>query len=504
MQDMMESWTTRRAAASGERGVVAAQHWRAAEIGAAALREGGSAADAAVACALALAACEPWMSGLGGSGLAVVWEASAARAAALDFHGVLPKAARSDDYPLDAEQPETLMGFPGVVERRNIVGGKAITVPGALRGLAELHRRHGRLGFDRLVAPAVDLARGGLRLEWHGTLMIAVEAGDLRANRAAAEQYLRDGAPPEPPATMPMPRLAETLAVIGEEGPDALYRGPLAERVADDLAAAGSRIAAEDLADYRARWLEVEPIPFRDVLLHTAGESSGGLRLARFAEMLGNPLDGSAESWARVEAALLAAWREHLLRAGQAEAGCTTHLSVCDGEGNLVALTSTLLNRFGSRVVLPSSGITMNNAASYFDPRPGRPMSIAPGRRVAASNMCPVVASRDGEGWFALGAAGASRIVPAVAQAAAGLVDRGLDLEDALGGPRIDVEPDGTTLVDPRLGDEVLAKMRPPARFAQCGVFPKHYGCPQGVLRKGGVAFGMADPSHPCAWACAA
>ncbi len=501
---MLETWTTTREAAVGENGAVAAQHWRAAEIGAAALRDGGTAADAAVACALALTACEPWMSGLGGSGLAVVWSAGDGRAEALDFHGVLPKGASPDDYPLDANQPETLMGFPGVKGRANIVGGKAITVPGALRGLAELHRRHGRLGFDRLVAPAVALAREGLHLNWHGTLMIAVAMGDLMANETARDLYLPKGVPPEAPVTLPTPALASTLQTIAEEGPDALYEGALAESVVADLAAAGSRIDEEDLASYRPMWVDVEPIQFHGSQLHTAGPASGGPRLARYAAELKQPHDGMMESWRRIQESLLAAWREHLQRTGQAEEGCTTHLSTVDGEGNMVALTTTLLNRFGSRVVLPGTGILMNNAVSYFDPRPGKPMSVASSLRVPASNMCPVIGSRNGEGRYAVGASGANRIVPAVAQIVTFLESYGLDLEMSMYAPRIDVGPDGITHVDPRLGGVKLYEIHPPKIVAQHATFPKHYACPQGVVRKQGYTIGMADPSHPCAWACAA
>lgn len=500
---MQETWITKRAAAVGKNGAVAAQHWRAAKIGAAALREGGTAADAAVACALALTACEPWMSGLGGSGMAVVWSANDKRAEALDFHGVLPKAVSPDDYPLDPDQPETLMGFPGVAGRANIVGGKAITVPGALRGLAELHRRHGRLGFDRLVAPAVALASEGLHLEWHGTLMIAVAMGDLLANETASSQYLPKAVPPEAPVTLPTPALASTLQTIAEEGPDALYEGSLAKSIVTDLASAGSRIDEEDLAAYRPVWLDVDPVPFRGSHLHTAGTASGGPRLARYAAELKQPHDGSAESWRRIQDSLSAAWREHLQRTGQSEEGCTTHLSTVDSEGNMVALTTTLLNRFGSRVVLPGTGILMNNAVSYFDPRPERPMSMAPKRRVPASNMCPVVASRGGEGRYALGASGAGRIVPAVAQIVTFLEDQGMDLAAALDAPRIDVGLDKLTHVDPRLGEPVLEAMRQPKCFAQRASFPKYYACPQGVMRGENAAIGMADPSHPCAWACA-
>ena len=197
---------------------------------------------------------------------------------------------------------------------------------------------------------------------------------------------------------------------------------------------------------------------------------------------------------------------EHKQRTGQenGEGGCTTHLSACDAEGSMVAITYTLLNRFGSRVLLPKTGILMNNSVGYFDPRPGRPISIAPGKRVGVSNMCPVVGVRDGRSQFALGASGANRIVPAVAQIVSFLLDWEMDLERALHAPRIGVDPDGMVRVDPRLGRETLALIKGETEFAQHGTLPKNYACPQAVMRQGKTFAAVADPSHPSAGSAAA
>src|SRR5262249_16345850 len=129
---------------------------------------------------------------------------------------------------------------------------------------------------------------------------------------------------------------------------------------------------------------------------------------------------------------------------------CTTHFCVADGEGNLVALTQTLLSLFGSRVVLPETGILMNNGIMWFDPRPGEPNSVAPGKR-PLSNMCPFGATREGPGWFALGAWGGRRIRPAGAQLASFLIAHGLALERAFPPPRIDVPGGEPVSVDLRM-----------------------------------------------------
>lgn len=511
MQDRIETWEVRKRAVEGRGGVVASQHWRAAEAGASMLNRGGNAVDAAVACAFALAVCEPWMSGLGGSGYAVVWSAAEGRGQAIDFQGVLAQGIDYRDYPLDPAVPDAIMGFPGVKDNRNVVGYGAVTVPGAVRGLSDLHGRYGKLGFDTVLGPAIALAGDGLPVDWHTTLMIALAMKDLREDSAAASVYLADGCPPEPPSRRPMGALPDTLKRLAEAGPDDFYSGKLAGMIAADLEAGGSAIGIEDLAAYRAVWLETLTGSHRGAELHTAGETSGGPRLLEFLAHGAAHLDPAqgigAHTWKTYADGLEKAWITHKRKVGQLppENGCTTHLSACDGDGNMVALTYTLLDRFGARVMLPRTGILMNNSVSYFDPRPGYPTSMEGGKRINASNMCPTVCVRDGEAYFAVGASGANRIVPATAQIAAYILDYGLGLEEAFHVPRVDASARGAIQLDPRMGDAALAELSDSYELevAQLAVFPKMYACPQGVMRAGGTCYGMSDPSHPAAGAAA-
>ena len=135
MNRNVEQWQVRKRAVSSERGVVAAQNWMSAAAGADALSRGGNAVDAAIACAFALNAVEPWMCGMGGSGYMVIWLADERRAVAIDFQGTLPHNIETADYPLDPNVTNTIMGFPGVSGNANVVGYKSITVPGAVAGL---------------------------------------------------------------------------------------------------------------------------------------------------------------------------------------------------------------------------------------------------------------------------------------------------------------------------------------------------------------------------------
>ncbi len=514
MNRNIEHWEISKKAVVSEAGVVAAQHQLAARAGAGMLAMGGNAVDAAVAAGLALAAVEPWMCGLGGSGYMVVWLAAEKKAHVLDFQGMLPAEITPDDYPLDSSVPTTIMGFPGVANRQNEVGYRSITVPGAVCGLSLAQERFGRFGLDTVLDPAIKLAERGLPVDWFTTLQVALAVADLRRDPTASAVYLPGDAPPQPEQFLSLGQLPTTLRRLAENGPDDFYRGQLAEHLVADLEAGGSRIDGDDLAAYQV--LEHEPLigKHRGALLHTAGPTSGGPRLIETLEHIAshlNPRAGiGAESWKVYADGLNKAWQSHRQRVGRTTevGGCTSHLSTVDADGNMVALTYTLLNRFGSCVVLPSTGILMNNAVSYFDPRPGFPTTMQGRKRINASNMCPTVATRDGEAIFAVGASGANYIMPCTTQIAALMLDFGLTLEEAMNHPRIDASDRGSIRVDPRLGEDVLNALAKHFKLEidQLLVFPKLYSCPSGVSRdpSTGLCHGLNDPSQPVGGAQAA
>ena len=374
MNHEIEQWRVTKPAVSSPKGVVAAQHALAARAGADMLARGGNAVDAAVAAALALAVVEPWMCGLGGSGFAVIWMAGNKRARVIDFQGVLPAAITRDDYPLDPDVPESIMGFPGVVDRANVVGAKSATIPGAIRGLARASERFGRLGFDTTLDPAIRLAERGCPVDWFTTLQVALSASDLAGDPGARSVWLPGGHPPQPETLLPLGHLGRSMRTLAADGPDAFYAGPLGEQLVADLRARGSRIAMEDLAAYEAPEFDAVTGTHRGATLHTAGPTSGGPRLIEFFEHVaahlpaGDRPDGAA--WKIYADALNGAWRSHNGRIGRATevGGCTSHLSAVDADGNMVALTYTLLNRFGACVVSEGTGILLNNSVAYFDP----------------------------------------------------------------------------------------------------------------------------------------
>jgi gamma-glutamyltranspeptidase / glutathione hydrolase len=218
----------------------------------------------------------------------------------------------------------------------------------------------------------------------------------------------------------------------------------------------------------------------------------------------GEPRAAAYLAWAD---ALFAAYERRLASLGdgagsKARAGCTSHLCVVDRAGTMVSLTQTLLSAFGSKILSPRTGILLNNGIMWFDPRPGGPNALAPGKR-PLSNMCPVVVSRNGLPWLAIGASGGRRIMPAVLQIASMLIDCRLDLEGAFHLPRIDVSGGAAVTADRRLAPEIVAALE--GRFAvqevAAMVWPKLFACPSAILRArpGGEAIGMIDPLQPVA-----
>jgi gamma-glutamyltranspeptidase/glutathione hydrolase len=176
----------------------------------------------------------------------------------------------------------------------------------------------------------------------------------------------------------------------------------------------------------------------------------------------------------------------------------TTHFSVVDSDGNLCAVTQTLLSIFGSRVVSPSTGLLLNNGIMWFDPEPGKPNSLGPGKRCLA-NYCPVVGETADGRRFALGASGGRKILGAALQLSAFAMGHGMNLEQAFHQPRIDVSGGGQVIMDPLLGDSVFEALNRelPTSVVRRSVFPYAYACPAGVMRDGGTNTGCTEIMSP-------
>ena len=482
-------------------GVVAAQHKRAAQAGAAILEAGGDAVDAAVATSFALGVVEPWMSGIAAGGCMLLWRAGEPKPLVVDYGMRSPAALNPAEYPIVGGQAPDLFAWPRVEADRNVQGATAVAVPGVVAGMALAHERFGRLPWRELLAPAVALAKEGLLLDWFAGLQIASAARALAADRDAAAMFLEEGrwAPLAgwtalTEKHLDQRALAATLEIIGRNGAKALYGGDVGAAIAQDVRDKGGCLALADFVGYKAHAAEPLETAYHGGRVFAAPGMTGGPALTACLEHLNRLGKPRYVDYAR---ALDAAWRRRLHESGDKES-CTTHFSVVDRQGNLCAVTQTLLSIFGSRVVSPSTGVLLNNGIMWFDPEPGKPNSLAPGKR-CLGNYCPALGETPAGARFALGASGGRKIVGTVLQLASFLIDDGATLEDAFHRARIDMSGGERAIADAALPAEELRALEAafPVATARRLPFPYHFAVPAGVLRAGESNMGCTETHSP-------
>ncbi len=506
-------------ALASERGIVVAQHRRAAEAGAAVLARGGDAVDAAIATSFALGVVEPWMSGVGGGGAMVLWRAREQRATVIDFGMRAPASLDLRDYPLSGRGVASdLFPWAHVVEDRNIVGPLSVAVPGTVDGMRVAYERFATLPWAELLAPAVTLAEEGLLVDWFATENIASAAADLRRDPASAAAFLVDGLPPAPAwsartqVRLPQGNLARTLERLASAGARDFYDGALARETAAQMQAAGGRLSLSDLAAFRAREVDPLVIGYRGARVFATPELTAGPTLAYALRELTQRLNPAAApdgaAYVAYAEALQAAYAFRLEAMGDVDGGrapgCTTHFCVADAQGNIAAVTQTLLSVFGSRFTLPDSGVLMNNGIMWFDPEPGRANSLAPGKR-CLTNYCPIVVEA-GDAHVALGASGGRRILPAVTQLLSFMVDFDMSLHDAFHTPRIDASEGTLVIGDAQLAPSVHAALAQRFEYVQARrqTLPFKFACPSGALHRRGRNVGASEPGAPWGEAVAA
>jgi gamma-glutamyltranspeptidase / glutathione hydrolase len=509
----------RKPAVRSKGGIVAAQSRIAAKIGSDVLAAGGDCIDAAVATGFALGVVEPWMNGVGGGGAMVLYRAREDRYEVIDYGMRAPESLRVEDYPLTDGVASDIFPWARVKDDRNLHGPGSIAVPGVVAGMDEAHRRYAKMPWKDLLGPSIKLAGEGLLVDSFTTVMISAAAADLRKYPASAAAYLIDGLPPNAQwgirstVRLPQDRLKITLAQLAAHGAGDFYRGDLAQTIAADVREAGGALAASDLASFRAHVREPLKIPYRGGMVFATPELTAGPTLAHALRMLQEDVrpgrEPEASSYIAYAKAVQAAYRKRLKGMGDADGkralgaealapSCTTHFSIVDREGNMAAVTQTLLSSFGSRYVLPQSGITMNNGIMWFDPVPGGPNSLAAGKR-CLTNYAPVVAQAVDGIRLAVGASGGRRILPAVMQMLSFVMDFGMDLDTAIHQPRIDASEGAVVIGDVRLKGEVQTALRAAFDYedARMQRHPGKFACPSVVLRQDDTNFGAVDPAQP-------
>lgn len=507
--------SVRKPAARSAGGIVVSQNRAASEIGARVLAAGGHAVDAAVATSFAIGVLEPWMSGIGGTGAMLVRQAAENRITVVDFGGRSPLALDPADYPIVEGLGQDLFGWPRVKDDRNLVGATAVVAPTVLAGVHRAHSLFGRRAWRELVEPAIALAADGPVVDWHTTLIVATAQAALARDPGARGVFLQGGAPPVPPPAvvgqpllrLPNPELARTLATLAADGPDAFYRGPLGRALLDDVRGGGGALAAADFDALEVRVAAPRTVAHAGRTVHLLPELSGGPTIARAFEALNGRWSGKrdgagldAAAFTAIATSLQEAWENRFARMGDTAAtaatASTTHISVVDRDGNMVALTQTLLSLFGARFLSPSTGILLNNGMNWFDPRPTTPNAIAAGKR-ALCNYCPAIMT-GGEDAVAIGGSGGRKILPAVFQLLIMLAD-GATLEDAFHAPRIDVSGGDTVVVDRDLPATVRAALA--GQFKTLAVertaYPYHFTIAGAVRRTDGHNEGATEPQQP-------
>jgi gamma-glutamyltranspeptidase / glutathione hydrolase len=452
-------------------GVVAAGHPITAEAGAQALREGGNAVDAAVAAVLASFAVESPLTGFGAGGFMMVHGEE--ETVLLDFFVAAPGKdgieRRAELAPVPVHfDPETVQTF--------YVGPASCGVPGTAAGLELALRRFGSAPLGELAAAGIRLAREGAPVNAEQAYILDILAPIHERLPGTRELYAPGGRPLREGDVFRFGELAEALERFAAEGSEPFYRGELAAALSELVVEGGGTLGPADLGSYEA--IERRPIrmPFRGAeVLTNPPPSSGGILIAfclGLLERLGERSGPEqlvaamgAASDARDEefvAALHAGGLEELLldpagldRSAGELLGSTTHISVLDGDGMCASVTCS--NGSGSGVLVPGTGVILNNMLGEEDLNPGGFHRIAPGRRVP-SMMAPTVVLRDGEIELGLGSAGSNRIRSAILQTIVRVVEGGMAAGEAVRAPRLHFEQ-GIVQAEPGIEEEPLARL---------------------------------------------
>ncbi len=484
---MHAPFTCEKQPATGSRGMVVTNHPLASAAGMEVLVGGGNAVDAAMACLFALTVVEPMMVGVLGGGLAHI-RLPDGRHTVLDGMSTAPAAATPGMFEGDA--------------RASQVGVLAMAVPSALLAWCTALERYGTMALPDVMAPAIRLADRGFHVTAYLTDCLADGVADLQHDPDLAALLLPGGTPLLPGARLARPDYAATLRLIAAQGAAALHDGPLGAALARHMRSAGGLVTEADLAAVRV--IEREPIHGAYRGWQIAGPpppSSAGVHITQMLNILegydmaalgfGSPdathllaevlkIAFADRAVATADPAFVDVPVQHLTSKGYAaerraaidmrraqawgpgvpagESANTTHVTVADAGGTVVATTQTINGLWGARFAVPGTGMIANNYMCNFDPVPGRALSVQPGKRVFTS-MSPTIVLRDGRVAFALGLPGGLRIFGSAMQALVNLLDHGMTPQQAVEAPRVWTQG-GPLELEPAIPDGVAAELR--------------------------------------------
>lgn len=477
-------------------GIVVSDNELASKAGMEILNRGGNAMDAAVATAFALGVVDPAASGIGGGGFMVIYQAQDRKAHALDFRETAPEAARRDLFMKGGKPASAL----------SLTGALAVAVPGHVAGMTEVLKRFGSLPLPVIMAPAIRYATEGIPVDGYLRYVIERQLTAMRKFSDLGRVFLVKDEVPAEGHVLRQPELGETLKAVAEQGAEVFYQGWIAQAIAETIKKEGGVLSAEDLKSYKAVWREPLIGTYRKRLVITMPPpSSGGIALMQMlnilegyqlgliphnsatylhllaetmkhafadrARYLGDP-DFTQVPVPKLISKEYAAWvrgrissvktnpvKYYGLVNYKSEQGGTTHFGVLDRFGNAVSCTLTINTRFGSKILVPRTGIVLNNQMDDFAIHAGTPNvygligneanSLQPKKR-PLSSMTPAIVLEGESPILIVGAAGGPRIISATLQAILNVLDFHMPVRSAVDSPRVHHQwiPDELTVED--------------------------------------------------------
>jgi len=522
----------KRIAATSGSGMVATANHYATKAGVEILKKGGNAVDAAVAAAFVLGVVEPFASGIGGGGFMLIYTAKSNQVVTIDYRETAPLRAAPEMYQTSSGE---------AMKDRMKEGHMAVAIPGTVAGLAMALSDYGTMDLKSVMGPAIKIAEDGHEVGRLLNTMMKKNFRKLSMFPATAGIYLKDGLPYEVGDRLYLKDLAGTYRLIAENGPAVFYSGAIAEAIEKEMAGKGL-ITVKDLAGYHPVLRAPVKGSYRGSEIVSMGPpSSGGTHIIQLLNILeghdiarlglsnAESVSLMAEAMKRifsdrarfmgdpdfvkvpVEELISKEYAEKLrkeMSAGKLneknaagnvalyESDQTSHISVADNEGNLVALTQTVNSFFGSGVVVPGTGILLNNEMNDFAPEKDGPNSIRPGKR-PLSSMSPTLVLKDGRPYLTIGMPGATRIITVLPQILMNLIDHEMNIQEAINAPRVHSMAGREIFMESRIPQEVRDDLvRAGYRLVVKKDFDLYFGGAQGVMidTETGMRYGGADP----------
>ena len=485
-QDWFPGVPAGRSVVRSSHGMVATSQPMASQAGLDVLRRGGNAVDAAIAIAAVLNVTEPHMTGIGGDAFAMIYSAKTRKLEGLNASGRAPRALNLEYF---TSRKMTEMPMTGM---------EPITVPGAFDGWVTLLDKHGTMKLADLMAPAIDYADSGFPVMEKTAADWAPEVPKLKLTAAAASTYLVDGRAPQPGAMFVQQNLARSFRTLARGGRDAFYRGEIAKAIVDYCRKNGGFLSMDDFASHKSEWVEPISTTYRGYTLHELPPNGQGLT----ALLLLNILEGIDLKSMRTDPGLYhhtlieatkiafadrnryiadpafakvplqellskkyAASRRALLDSrnaidppayGDPRMGSdTTYFTVVDKDRLAVSFINSLFLAFGSGIVAGETGIVLHNRGSGFSLVPGHPNRIEPGKR-PFSTLIPAMLFKDGRLLMSFGVMGGDVQAQGHVQVLVNLIDRGMNLQQAIDAPRVRYISGKGVMMEPELGDAVI------------------------------------------------